>query len=86
MEMSAAERRVRFIISERKKAYTSIFNNVNAEAVLADLDEFCRMDESTFNPDPRIHALLEGRREVALRIKHYLTRTEDELFEITKRK
>lgn len=86
MEMTEAERRVRFIISERKKAYTSIFNNVNAADVLADLDEFCRMDESTFNPDPRIHALLEGRREVALRIRHYLTRTEDELFAITLRK
>jgi hypothetical protein len=42
--------------------------SVSARKVLADLRRFCRVDRSTFDADPRIHALLEGRREVALRI------------------
>ncbi len=39
-----------------------------AQEVLADLAAFCRADASTFDDDPRRHALLEGRREVWLRI------------------
>ena len=40
----------------------------DGQKVLADLRKFCRGDRSTFDADPRIHALLEGRREVFLRI------------------
>lgn len=36
--------------------------------VIADLRDFCRANKSTFDADPRVHALLEGRREVVLRI------------------
>lgn len=42
--------------------------SVSGRKVLADLRKFCRVDRSTFEADPRAHALLEGRREVALRI------------------
>lgn len=42
--------------------------SIDGEKVLADLRKFCRGDQSTFHQDPRIHALLEGRREVFLRI------------------
>lgn len=42
--------------------------SLSARKVLADLRKFCRVDRSTFEADPRAHALLEGRREVALRI------------------
>lgn len=42
--------------------------SLSARKVLADLRKFCRVDRSTFEADPRVHALLEGRREVALRI------------------
>ncbi|MCA0211395.1 MAG: hypothetical protein LCH74_20240 [Proteobacteria bacterium] len=42
--------------------------SLSARKVLADLRKFCRVDRSTFEVDPRAHALLEGRREVALRI------------------
>lgn len=41
---------------------------VHGEKVLADLNRFCRGNASAFDPHPRIHALLEGRREVLLRI------------------
>lgn len=42
--------------------------SLSGQKVLADLRKFCRVDRSTFEVDPRAHALLEGRREVALRI------------------
>jgi len=42
--------------------------SLSGRKVLADLRKFCRVDRSTFEVDPRAHALLEGRREVALRI------------------
>jgi len=44
----------------------------SGERVLADLARFCRANESTFHADPRTHALLEGRREVWLRICGFL--------------
>ena len=45
----------------------------HAAPMLADLADFCRANESTFNADPRVHALLEGRREVFLRIINFLS-------------
>lgn len=42
------------------------------EMALQDLKEFCRADQSTFHPDARMHAVLEGRREVWLRIQDHL--------------
>lgn len=49
------------------------------ENVLTDLKIFCRADETTFNADPRIHAMLEGRREVWLHIERQLKLKPDEL-------
>lgn len=59
---------------ERKTAYTLVFgqDTPQSKAVLADLRRFCRERESTFNPDARVHALLEGRREVVLRILDFV--------------
>lgn len=45
----------------------------HAAPMLADLAKFCRANETTFDADPRIHALLEGRREVFLRIINFLS-------------
>jgi hypothetical protein len=74
--------RIYDLLRSRQTAFQQTFkkNDVAADAVLKDLEKFCKANESTFNPDPRIHALLEGRREVYLRIKDYTTLTPDELF------
>lgn len=45
---------------------------LHGEKVLADLARFCRANTTTFDKDARIHALLEGRREVFLRIAGFL--------------
>lgn len=71
---------VRFLTT-RARAYQLAFPR-EAEAtriVLEDLAEFCRAEHSCFDADPRVHALLEGRREVWLRIMSHLNRTPLEL-------
>lgn len=69
-------------LEQRRLAYLRTFNQDDADnqAVLADLAIFCRAEESTFHPDPRIAAQLDGRREVYLRIKQHLTLSEEQLW------
>jgi hypothetical protein len=61
--------------------YINIFDEDSpvVENILNDLKIFCRANESTFNADPRIHAMLEGRREVWLHIERQLKLKPDEL-------
>jgi hypothetical protein len=56
-----------------------VFNGVSGDAVLKDLAVFCRANESCFHPDPRVHAVMEGRREVFLRIQEHLKLTDEQL-------
>ena len=80
--MSNRREEVKAFVQSRKTAYQQVFEgdgNVASKAVLSDLERFCRHSESCFNADPRIHALLEGRREVVLRIKDFLTLPVEEL-------
>jgi len=44
------------------------------------LAAFCRAEETTFNLDPRVHAVLEGRREVFLRIQNHLNLSSEDLW------
>lgn len=75
-------------LQNRRKSYQRTFNkeSQDAIAVIADLAKFCRANESTFDPDPRIHALLEGRKEVWLRIQQHLQLTEEQLWLLYTRK
>lgn len=68
----------------RKLSYQRTFDltDRDVEAVLADLAKFCRANESTYNLDPRMHALLEGRREVWLRITQHLNLTSEQLYQL----
>lgn len=70
------------ILKERKRAFQLAFGESNpaGQAVLADLRAFCRADATCFHADPRIHAVLEGRREVWLRVQEYLSCSVEELF------
>lgn len=82
MPLNETARRAKAFIVGRKGAYGRVFNPVNrdAELVLRDLAKFCRAHETTFNPDPRMHAVLEGRREVWLRIAQHMNLTDDQLW------
>lgn len=71
------------MLAQRKGAFMQAFGKgPGSEAVLEDLAKFCRANESCFHPDPRIHAALEGRREVYLRIMQHLDLTTDQLYEL----
>ena len=70
------------LIEQRKRAYALTFTGPHGDAVLEDLAKFCRANESCFHPDARVHAVMEGRREVWLRIKQHLDLTEAELFSL----
>lgn len=68
-------------IRGRKRAYQLTFqlNQPANIAVMEDLAKFCRAHESTFHPDARVAANLDGRREVFLRITNHLGLTEEQL-------
>jgi hypothetical protein len=70
---------VKDFLVTRAQAYKRTFSGIYGERVLIDLASFCRANESTFNPDARAEGVLQGRREVWLRISKHLNLTEDEL-------
>lgn len=71
-------------IGRRRTAYVKTFTSTAfGDEVLRDLAVFCRANQTCFNPDPRIHAVAEGRREVWLRIQNHLNLTEEQLFALT---
>lgn len=76
--------KVRALVNDRQRAYQQVFDPANraTRAVLADLTRFCRGTESAFHPDPRVHAVLEGRREVLLRIQQHTNLSPDELWQL----
>lgn len=67
-------------------AYNRVFDRKSpfTQQVLKDLANFCRAHDSTFHQDPRVHAVLEGRREVWLKIERMLNLSPDELYELHK--
>jgi hypothetical protein len=80
--MNPLELAQRFL-ARRRTAYIKVFlNSQFGQEVLRDLAKFCRAHDSTFHSDPRIHAVVEGRREVWLRIQRHLQLTDDQLWEL----
>jgi hypothetical protein len=74
--------KVREFLTTRKQAYSNVFKGIHGERVLEDLARFCRADDTTFLPDARASAMLEGRREVWLRIQKHLNLSPDELVRV----
>jgi len=66
-------------LTSRKQAYQHTFKGIHGERVLEDLARFCRANDTTFLPDARASALLEGRREVWLRVQQHLNLSPDQL-------
>ena len=76
----------------RSRRYKDLFQSQgklsrSGEVVLADLRKFCRVDKSTAHVangsiDPVMMALLEGRREVFMRILSYLNTDEAEIIKL----
>lgn len=74
--------RVFDFLRNRKRAYQLTFNSLAGQEVLIDLAKFCRANDTCFDADPRIHAALEGRREVFLRIANHLNLPTEHLYAI----
>jgi hypothetical protein len=70
----------RLFLRDRSTAYKLVFSSPAGLIVLNDLQKFCRANVTTFHSDPRIHAALEGRREVYLRILEHVNLSQDQLF------
>lgn len=66
-------------LRQRGFAYKRVFDSEDGKQVLEDLARFCRAESTCFHTDPRVTALLEGRREVWLRIQEHLNKTAEEL-------
>lgn len=64
-------------LSLRKRAFMAI-----PVDVMEDLRGFCRAERSCWDADPRVHAVLEGRREVWLRIQQHIQLTPEELLSL----
>jgi len=79
------DERAKQLLQSRQLAYQRVFAGAASPAdvkiFMADLARFCRADESTFHPDPRVAANLDGRREVWLRVQEHLNLGPDELWE-----
>jgi len=76
------EKVARDYVHRRQQAYKLIFESDVGQVLLKDLSTFCRAHSSTFNEDPRLSDVLEGRREVWLRIQHHLQLNDNKLWEL----
>ncbi len=69
-------------IHARKRAFQLAFGSPAGNVVLQDLAKFCRAAETCYHDDPRKHAVLEGRREVWLRIAQHLNLSTGQLYDL----
>lgn len=78
--------KIRILLRDRSYAYKKVFkeNDRAVKLVLLDLARFCRAHETTFHKDDRIHAALEGRKEVWMRIQEHLHLSSEQLMEFHK--
>ncbi len=70
------------VVAGVRRAYRTLFGGPAGQAVLRDLEKFCRANETCFHEDARLNLILEGRREVWLRIQQHLNLTPDDLFQL----
>mgnify|MGYP003965070489 FL=1 len=69
-------------LRHRAQAYTKVFSGIPAETVLEDLAKFCRANESTFHENARIEGIMQGRREVWLRISQHMNLSPEEMLQL----
>jgi hypothetical protein len=81
MTFSEAWEKGKLFLTSRTGAYRRRLGgmDVDSRMIMADLAMFCRANESTFHPDPRIAANYDGRREVFLRIAKHLHMTDEQI-------
>lgn len=73
------------ILATRQQAYQQTFSNPVGQLVLSDLAKWCRAGRSTFDPNSRMSAYLQGRKDVFERIAKYMNFSVDDLYESIRR-
>lgn len=81
MSVAAAVSKTTERLRKRKANYQLVFGSPAGQEVLKDMARFCRAAETTIHPmqNARTHAMLDGRRQVWLRIYEHLNFTPEEL-------
>lgn len=65
----------------RRRAYRATFNTLEGRKVLSDLRRFCRANQPTADiNNVQATYVLEGRREVWLRLQAHLNLTDEDVF------
>ena len=84
MNLSQVLERAKQFLTFRKLAYTRTFDLENRDdrMVLEDLAKFCRAHETTASANDRASCIMEGRREVWLRIQQHLQLSDDQLWKL----
>jgi hypothetical protein len=79
--MGAMRATMDFLRGRRRQYQLTFKQTVWGQNVLADLAKFCRANETCVVPgDQRLTDVLEGRREVWLRIQNHIHLTDDQLY------
>jgi hypothetical protein len=65
---------------QTQRAYHVVFGSPDGKLVMADLTAYCFGRKTTFDPDPRVHARNDGRREVLMRIVEFTSLTLEEIY------
>lgn len=63
-----------------QSAYHATFTSPQGRIVLADLIAYCHGRKTTFDPNDRVHAFREGRRDVFNRISEFTNLTLEEIY------
>lgn len=80
--MKELAKKARRFLMRRRHVYTLTFRSIPGEEVLADLSRFCHANKTTAHPNRDLSLILQGRREVWLRIANHLHMTPDELYRV----
>lgn len=85
-EKSDQRKEIEETLIRRRRNYVSVFDTASpvVQEVLKDLAKFCRAHKSTIVPNAteRDTFVLEGRRQVWLRIAEHLNLTDQQIYEI----
>jgi hypothetical protein len=79
--MGAMRDTMNFLRRRRKDYQLTFKQSVNGQNVLIDLAKFCRANETCVIPnDAVLTSILEGRREVWLRIANHINLSDEQLY------
>ena len=81
--LQTVKRMINKLFQVRRMAYRKTFDGPEGQKVLADLRRFCRATMPTADVDnERVTYLLEGRREVFLRISSFLNMADEDVYKL----